>query len=127
MDCLGNLCDALARKSPGLERDIRLSTIAQFIRLAVALKPTILHSQDVSFDPTHIPQVLNGEIQRYLAEQLAVPVATVDSLWEAFRIVVWVDDGNGDGAASVLDGESLPRMHGKLEDKFRLGTSHISL
>ena len=50
----------------------------------------------------------------------------MDGLWEAFCVIVWVDDGNGDGATTVLD-EALLRMHRKLEDRFKLSKFYISL
>lgn len=75
--------------TPGLAPYIDLKAVFRFVRLAVALKPAILHHQDPDWSPDDAPDDLPEVIQSYIQLRLHMSASFVTGLWHALRITVW--------------------------------------
>ncbi|KAI0754602.1 hypothetical protein C8Q80DRAFT_1139888 [Daedaleopsis nitida] len=101
---------------PDVFHNTSLGTAIAFVRLASQLRPAIIHSQPPSYDPSHVPQQLDLDICTYIAEKLAIRTSHVDALWDALKIMVWVE-----GAIS-LDCTFTGHTLGAPEQKTALAT-----
>lgn len=105
----------LYARNPTLVQSISVDIILGFIRLSCSLKAAITHMQPPAYNPSHIPQDLPVDVYSYMARRLGVAPGTILALWDAMKILIWMEGIEG------VDREAYPRMLEALELDTKLG------
>ncbi len=100
MSSLETLFESL-RDTPGL-LGISLSTVNNFVRLAVILKTAILHRQTRTWNAAVAPAILPPHILTFIAGRLALSENNVRALWDSLHQEIWSREG------AVLDDDMVP-------------------
>ncbi|KAL1947207.1 hypothetical protein VTO73DRAFT_14168 [Trametes versicolor] len=121
MFSLAFLFDTLSKSAGTLLEDISIAKLVEFLRLASALKPSILYDQGPSFNPEHIPAILEYNVCVFMARSLGLSLTTIDKLWDALKIVVWKQ------GAQLLEADAGTRFVGQLQEDCKLAAHMLHL
>lgn len=84
---LGALLSALGTSQFAVH--VSLASLLHFIRLAITLKPVILHRQKAWWDPDLTPAELPAYVLAFLACHVGIPEECARELWAALGASIW--------------------------------------
>lgn len=116
MFSLEYLFTCLSKPGGTLLQEISIAKLVEFIRLASTLKADILYAQGPSFNPDHIPAVLEYNVCIFMARSLGLSLTKIDMLWDALKVIIWKQ------GSQVLEADAGTRFVGQLQADCKLGT-----